>query len=142
MHMSEVKCLGTNLADGWMAVAFDLGKGYGYETMIRVLDAIVEKYIIEVDRVWKAGVAGSGQEVIFKSGLFKKARPLRELEALREECGEIAVAGFAGSLGSIQLYFQMANQTSLLIFQVPEQSWTDIVQSALPAIAAFAASLL
>ena len=86
--------------------------------MISLLDTIIGKYSIKVDRIAKAQVTGMNHIVVWRNWLFNKAQPLSRLKALKEECGEIAVGGVSKRLSDIQLYITLVNQTSIITIQI------------------------
>ena len=62
--LAEVKCLGLRENYGWIAIDYDIQYRYGYETMISLLDTIIRKYSIKVERIAKAQVVGMTYTVV------------------------------------------------------------------------------
>lgn len=120
-----------------MAVAYDFHAHYGYETMLRLFDCFIAKYQVRVGRVAKAELAGQAHTVIWQKYLFNKAKPLTEMKALREECGEVAIGGTVKAFDNLQMYLTLTNQTSVITIQVPEESFTEQVQEQVDSVVHF-----
>lgn len=140
--LAEVKCLGIRENHGWIAIGYDIQHRYGYETMISLLDTIIGKYSIKIDRIAKAQVTGMNHIVVWRNWLFNKAQPLSRLKALKEECGEIAVGGVSKRLSDIQLYITLVNQTSIITIQIPQEKYSEEIKRKLDVAAQFIQDLL
>lgn len=140
--LAEVKCLGLRENYGWIAIDYDIQYRYGYETMISLLDTIIRKYSIKVERIAKAQVVGMTYTVVWRNWLFNKAKPLSHLDALKEECGEIAVGGVSQRLSDIRLYISLLNQTSIITIQVPQEKYSEDIKRKLDVAAQFIQYLL
>ena len=141
-NLAEMKCMGIRENYGWIAVGYDIQYRYGYETMLSLLDAFINKYSIKVERVAKAQVFGMSHVVVWRKWLFNKAQPLTKMAALKEECGEIAVGGVSKRLSGIQLYVSLMNQTSTIIIQVPKKKYSEEIKRKLDVAAQFIQDLL
>ena len=126
--MTEITCLGTKENYGWICVGYDIHYRYGYETMLSLLDRFVSEYAIRVDRIDKAMIAGMPHTVVWRRWLFNKAPALPDLDALKEECGQVSVGGISKKLSDIQMYVTMTNQTSIITIQVPQENYSDAVK--------------
>ena len=135
--MLEVTKLGTRPNGGWIAVAYDLHIHYGYETMLQLFDRFIAKYQARVDRIDKAELAGQAHSVVWQRFLFNKAKPLTELTALQNECGEVAIGCTVKAFNDLQMYLTLTNQTSVVIIQVPEENFTEQVQEHMDTVAQF-----
>ena len=135
--MAEVIRLGTRPNGAWMEVAYDLQIRYGYETMLRLLDRFIADYQARVDRVDKATIAGMAYTTVWRRIIFKMAKPLTEMESLKEECGVVAIGCTVKVFDGLQMYLTMMNQTSVVTIQVPEDVFSDEVQSRIDSIAQF-----
>ena len=121
-------CLGTTVDYGWVCVGYDIQCRYGYETMLSLLDKLIADYSIRIDRIAKAELAGMPHTVVWRNWLFNKAPALSDMDALKEECGQVAVGGVSKKLSDIQLYVTMTNQTSVITIQVPQEIYSDAVK--------------
>lgn len=127
-ELAEISCLGTKENYGWICVGYDIQYRYGYETMLSLLDRFVSEYAVRVDRIDKAMLAGMAPDIVWKKWLFNKPQPLSQMEALKEECGQVSVGGVSRRLSDIQLYVTMTNQTSIITIQVPQENYSDAVK--------------
>jgi len=135
--MTEITCIGIRENYGWVCVGYDLGCRYGYEMMLFMFDKFIAGYAVRVDRVAKAMLASMRHDVVWRRWPFRKAQPLSGMDALKEECGEVAVGGTSKRLDDLQLYITLTNQTSIVTIQVPQENYTDAVKSQLDLIARF-----
>ena len=131
-----VTCLGTTVDYGWVCVGYDIQYRYGYETMLSLLDKLIADYSVKVDRIVKAKIAGMAHTVVWRNWLFNKAPALSEMDALKEECGQVAVGGVSKRLSDIQLYITLTNQTSIVTIQVPQEKYSEAVKKELDNVAA------
>lgn len=129
-------CLGTTVDYGWVCVGYDIQCRYGYETMLSLLDKLIADYSIRIDRISKAELAGMPHTVVWRNWLFNKAPALSDMDALKEECGQVAVGGVSKKLSDLQLYVTMTNQTSVITIQVPQENYTEAVKRDLDAVTA------
>ena len=135
--MLEVTRLGTRLNGSWIAVAYDLHTHYGYETLLQLFDRFIAEYQARVERIAKAEIAGQAHAVVWRWFLFNKAKPLSEMKALQEECGEVAIGCTVRKIDDLQMYLTLTNQTSVVSIQVPEENFTEQVQEHLDSVARF-----
>ena len=135
--MTGITCIGIRENYGWTCVGYDLRYRYGYETMLLMLDQFIVGYAVQVDRIAKAMLAGMGHDVVWRRWPFRKAQPLSGMDALKEECGEIAVGGVSKRLDDLQLYITLTNQTSIITIQVPQENYSEAVKNQLDLIARF-----
>ena len=126
--LADIHFLGTKDNHGWVAVGYDIQQRYGYDTMLFLLNKFISKYSIKVERIAKAQVAGMPHTIVWTKNLFNKAPSLSQIEALKEECGEIAVGGVSKRLSDIHLYVSLINQTSIIYIQVPKNQYSDSIQ--------------
>lgn len=126
--LAYIHCFGTKDNHGWVAVGYDIQQRYGYDTMLFLLNKFISKYSIKVERIAKAQVAGMPHTIVWTKNLFNKAPSLSQIEALKEECGEIAVGGVSKRLSVIHLYVSLINQTSIIYIQVPKNQYSDSIQ--------------
>ena len=129
-------CLGTTVDYGWVCVGYDIQYRYGYETMLHLLDRLIVDYSVKLDRIAKAKLAGMPHTVVWRDWLFNKAPALSDMDALKEECGQVAVGGVSKKLSDIQLYVTMTNQTSVITIQVPQEKYSEAVKKELDTVAA------
>ena len=127
---------------GWIAVGYDIQYRYGYETMLSLLDAFINKYSINVERIAKAQVFGMSHVVVWRKWLFNKAKPLSRMSALKEECGEVAVEGVSNRLSGFQVYVSLMNQTSTIIIQVPKEKYSEDIQRKLDVAAQYVQDII
>jgi hypothetical protein len=105
--------------------------------MLQLFDRFIAKYQARVGRVAKAEIAGQAHTAIWHGLLFKKAKPLAEMQALQEECGEVAIGCTVKAFDGIQMYLTLTNQTSVVTIQVPEENYSEQVQEQMDAVAQF-----
>ena len=139
--MNKVICLGTREHSGWCCIGYDLQYGYGYETMLYVLDGLVKELEISIDKVWKAEMAGWEKESVWMDAYLMFPNPIEHIKKLKEECGEVSLAGYSKRHGSLPVMITMTNQTSILTFDVPEPLYSDSVKAILDDAARYALSL-
>ena len=140
--MTEIVCLGTQENYGWICVGYDIQYRYGYEAMLSLFDRFVSEYAVRVERIDKAEIAGMACVVVWRKWLFNNAPALAEMEALKEECGQVSVGGISKKLYDIQLYVTMTNQTSIITIQVPQENYSDAVKRKLDIAVQFIQSTL
>ena len=133
--MGDIKFLGTKPNYGWIMFGYDIHYRYGYDDMLRVLDRITEDYGIKLNIVRTAMIAGSAPRTVWKKTIFNKAQPLTQMEPLKEECGEVAIGGICKKLSFTQVYITMANQTSIVVIQVPESRNTEGLKEEIDSLA-------
>ena len=68
---------------------------------------------------------------------FNKPKPLSDMEALKEECGDVSVGGISKRLSDIQLYVTLTNQTSIIVFQVPKDQYSEAIKEHIDAAVRF-----
>ena len=124
----RVTCLGIREDYGWVSVGYDIQYRYGYETMLRLFDKLIADYSVKVDRIAKAKLAGMSHTVVWRNWLFNKAPALSDMDALKEECGQVAVGGVSKKLNDLQLYITLTNQTSIITIQVPQEKYSEDVK--------------
>ena len=120
-----------------MAIGYDIRYRYGYETMLLLFDKLISEYNVKVDLVRKSPIAGANHLTVWRKWLFNKPKPLSDMEALKEECGEISVGGVSKRLSDIQLYVTLTNQTSIIVFQVPKGHYSEAIKEHFDAAARF-----
>ena len=140
--LAVISCLGIKENYGWICVGYDIQYRYGYEAMLSLLDRFVSEYAVRVERIDKAELAGMPHTVVWRKWLFNKAPALTDLEALKEECGQVSVGGVSKRLSDIQLYVTMTNQTSIITIQVPQENYSDAVKRKLDIAVQFIQSTL
>ena len=116
--MDEIICIGKRENGSWIAIGYDIRYKYGYETMLLLLDKFISEYDIKVGLVTKSPIAGANRITVWRKLFFNKPKPLSDMEALKEECGDVSVGGISKRLSDIQLYVTLTNQTSIIVFQV------------------------
>jgi len=121
----------------WIAIGYDIRYKYGYETMLLLLDKFISEYDIKVDLVTKSPIAGANRITVWRKLFFNKPKPLSEIEALKEECGEVSVGGNSKRLSDIQLYVTLTNQSSIIVFQVPKDQYSEEIKDKIDAAAYF-----
>ena len=114
--MSDITWLRTENNEGWTAIAYDLHTHYGYKTMLCLLDSFISNFHVRVERIAKAKITGQTHTVVWQKLLFNKAKALTEMQALQEECGEVAIG---------------------CKVKVPEESFTQQVQDQVDSIVEF-----
>ena len=135
--MADITKLGTRPNGGWIAVAYDFHTHYGYETMLQLFDCFITKYQARVERIAKAEFAGQAHTVVWQKLLFNKAKPLTEMKALQDECGEVAIGCTVKAFDNLQMYLTLTNQTSVVTIQVPKESFTEQVQEQVDSVVHF-----
>ena len=135
--LDEINCIGTRENGSWMAIGYDIRYRYGYETMLLLFDKLISEYNVKVDLVRKSPIAGANHLTVWRKWLFNKPKPLSDMEALKEECGEISVGGVSKRLSDIQLYVTLTNQTSIIVFQVPKDHYSEAIKEHFDAAARF-----
>ena len=141
--MAEITVLGTRMNGGWFAIAYDIHVRYGYEAMLSLFDRFVSQFQVRVDIIAKATMAGCTHTTVWQRTSRNKAKPLADMDELKEECGEIAVGGLVMALDGIQAYISLSNQTSIVTIQIPGEQYSEEVSVQLDSIASFfQASLL
>ena len=136
-QLYEINCIGTRENGSWMAIGYDIRYRYGYETMLLLFDKLISEYNVKVDLVRKSPIAGANHLTVWRKWLFNKSKPLSDMEALKEECGEISVGGVSKRLSDIQLYVTLTNQTSIIVFQVPKDHYSEAIKEHFDAAARF-----
>ena len=136
-QLDEINCIGTRENGSWMAIGYDIRYRYGYETMLLLFDKLISEYNVKVDLVRKSPIAGANHLTVWRKWLFNKPKPLSDMEALKEECGEISVGGVSKRLSDIQLYVTLTNQTSIIVFQVPKDHYSEAIKEHFDAAARF-----
>ena len=135
--LDEINCIGTRENGDWIAVGYDIRYRYGYETMLLLLDKFISEYDVKLDIVKKSPIAGATHVTVWRNWLFNKPKPLSEMEALKEECGEVSVGGNSKRLSDIQLYVTLTNQSSIIVFQVPKEQYSEEIKGQFDAAARF-----
>ena len=64
------------------------------------------------------------------------------MNALKEECGEVAVGCVSKRLSDIQLYVTLTNQTSIITLQAPKEKYSEDIRRNLDSAALFIQDLL
>ncbi|MBR5083863.1 MAG: hypothetical protein IKX33_04615 [Prevotella sp.] len=141
-HMEDVIFLGTRQNGTWRVIGYDIQYHYGYETMLKMLDAFVKEYDIDVERIVKSELAGMPGNVIWEKDNGNNLMPLSEMEALKDECGEVSIGGFAKKMTRIRIYITMTNQTSIVVIQIPDFYYSEKIQKRLNIVAKFIQSSL
>ena len=59
------------------------------------------------------------------------------MQALQEECGEVAIGCKVKAFDNLQMYLTLINQSSIITIQVPEESFTQQVQDQVDSIVQF-----
>ena len=59
------------------------------------------------------------------------------MQALQEECGEVAIGCKVKAFDNLQMYLTLINQSSIITIQVPEESFTQQVQDQVDSIVEF-----
>lgn len=122
--------LDSSYSDGrWMTFNYDLGYGYGYDSIIRVFDTLVERGELTVDIVRKGKMADSPYEMVWQREAPGSAPRLSDMPALAEECGLVAVGGESQTLGGCVVHIVMYNQSSGLRIETPEQLYLERIRS-------------
>ena len=101
--------------NGWLSIDYAATWRYGYDFMLDAAQMILADFGEDVQRVAKAETAGMPfVEIIDKV----KGGKLRECEALKEECGVLAVAGISRTMECpMQIVFY--NQTNAVRLDIP-----------------------
>lgn len=135
--MEAVTKLGTRMYGEWQTMAYDLHIHYGYKTMLLLFDRFISEYQVRVVRIAKAELSGQNNSVVWRRLLFNKPKPLSEMTALKEECGEVSIGCLLKAFRDVQLQLFMDNQTSIVVFQVPNAQCSEKVQEHIESIAQF-----
>jgi len=122
-----MKELGSVVENGWRTVDFDFEYRYGYASMLKFFDNILEKDNFSLKRLAKAEIAGSPFVTVGLDALKQSPRPLEAClhetgGPLTEECGVLAIAGQSRFLDA-PVQIVLFNQTSLLRLQSPEPEY-------------------
>ena len=135
--LDEIICIGKRENGSWIAIGYDIRYKYGYETMLLLLDKFISEYDIKVDLVTKSPIAGANRITVWRKLFFNKPKPLSDMEALKEECGDVSVGGISKRLSDIQLYVTLTNQTSIIVFQVPKDQYSEAIKEHIDAAVRF-----
>ena len=135
--LDEIICIGKRENGSWIAIGYDIRYKYRYETMLLLLDKFISEYDIKVDLVTKSPIAGANRITVWRKLFFNKPKPLSDMEALKEECGEVSVGGNSKRLSDIQLYVTLTNQSSIIVFQVPKDQYSEEIKDKIDAAAYF-----
>lgn len=122
---NKPELLGTRNNGDWIAIFYDIKYKYGYEKMLQVLDSVSEEAGIGIEVVHKARMAGTEHLTVWEKGTSDSTCHLCQLDALSEECGEVAIGGSCKLEYLPRIYITMCNQTSIIIIQVPETQYTE-----------------
>ena len=107
--MSDITWLRTENNEGWTAIAYDLHIHYGYKTMLCLLDSFISNFHARVERIAKAKITGQRHTVVWQKLLFNKAKALTEMQALQEECGQVAIGCKVKAFDNLQMYLTLIN---------------------------------
>lgn len=135
--LDEIICIGKRENGSWIAIGYDIRYKYGYETMLLLLDKFISDYDIKVDLVTKSPIAGANRITVWRKLFFNKPKPLSDMEALKEECGDVSVGGISKRLSDILLYVTLTNQTSIIVFQVPKDHYSEAIKEHIDAAVRF-----
>ncbi len=135
--LDEIICIGKRENGSWIALGYDIRYKYGYETMLLLLDKFISEYDIKVDLVTKSPIAGANRITVWRKLFFNKPKPLSDMEALKEECGDVSVGGISKRLSDILLYVTLTNQTSIIVFQVPKDQYSEAIKEHIDAAVRF-----
>lgn len=135
--LDEIICIGKRENGSWIAIGYDIRYKYGYETMLLLLDKFISEYDIKVDLVTKSPIAGANRITVWRKLFFNKPKPLSDMEALKEECGDVSVGGISKRLSDILLYVTLTNQTSIIVFQVPKDQYSEAIKEHIDAAVRF-----
>ena len=135
--LEEINCFGTRENGSWIAIGYDIRYRYGYEIMLLLLDKFISEYDVKVEIIRKSPIAGANHIVVWRKWLFNKPKPLSEIEALKGECGDVSVGGVSKRLSDIQLYVTLTNQSSIIVFQVPNDQYSEEIKGKIDAAAHF-----
>jgi hypothetical protein len=135
--LDDINSIGTRENGSWIAIGYDIRHRYGYEIMLLLLDKFITEYDIKVEIITKSPIAGANHIAVWRKWLFNKPKPLSEIEALKEECGEVSVGGISKRLSDIQLYVTLTNQSSIIVFQVPKDQYSEEIKDKIDAAAHF-----
>jgi hypothetical protein len=135
--MDYFTLLGTQQEGAWTSCFYDIGYPFGYDTMLSLFDKFISSYKVRVYCIAKATLYGQSHTVIWKRSLFRRAKPLSEILALKEECGVVAIGVETKELDSIRLYISLINQTSRLTIQIPTNQLSEKRQKQIEDIARF-----
>ena len=135
--LDEIICIGKRENGSWIAIGYDIRYRYGYETMLLLLDEFISRYDVIVDIVTKSSIAGATHVTVWRKWFFNKPKPLSDMKALKEECGEVSVGGNSKRLSDIQLYVTLTNQSSIIVFQVPNDKYSEEIKEQFDAAVRF-----
>ena len=135
--LDDINSIGTRENGSWIAIGYDIRYRYGYEIMLLLLDKFITEYDIKVEIITKSPIAGANHIAVWRKWLFNKPKPLSEIKALKEECGEVSVGGISKRLSDIQLYVTLTNQSSIIVFQVPKDQYSEEIKDKIDAAAYF-----
>lgn len=135
--LDEIICIGKRENGSWIAIGYDIRYKYGYETMLLLLDKFISEYDIKIDLVTKSPIAGANSITVWRKLFFNKPKPLSDMEALKEECGDLSVGGISKRLSDIPLYVTLTNQTSIIVFQVPKDQYSEAIKEHIDAVVRF-----
>lgn len=135
--LDEIICIGKRENGSWIALGYDIRYKYGYETMLLLLDKFISEYDIKVDLVTKSPIAGANRITVWRKLFFNKPKPLSDMEALKEECGDVSVGGISKRLSDFLLYVTLTNQTSIIVFQVPKDQYSEAIKEHIDAAVRF-----
>lgn len=135
--LDDINSIGTRENGSWIAIGYDIRYRYGYEIMLLLLDKFISEYDIKVEIITKSPITGANHIAVWRKWLLNKPKPLSEIEALKDECGEIAVGGNSKRLSGIQLYVTLINQSSNIVFQVPKDQYSEEIKEKIDAAAHF-----
>ena len=135
--LDEIICIGKRENGSWIAIGYDIRYRYGYETMLLLLDEFISRYDVKVDIVTKSSIAGATHVTVWRKWFFNKPKPLSDMKALKEECGEVSVGGNSKRLSDIQLYVTLTNQSSIFVFQVPKDHYSEEIKEQFDAAVRF-----
>lgn len=135
--LDDINSIGTRENGSWIAIGYDIRYRYGYETMLLLLDEFISRYDVIVDIVTKSSIAGATHVTVWRKWFFNKPKPLSDMKALKEECGEVSVGGNSKRLSDIQLYVTLTNQSSTIVFQVPNDKYSEEIKEKIDAAVRF-----
>lgn len=106
----------------WICVEYAATWRYGYDFMLDAAKAILADFGENLQRFAKYRVTNENPTEIVEN--VKKCKDLRSCEALKEECGAIAVAGVSGIMECpVQIVF--FNQTNVVRLDCPLKSYFE-----------------
>ena len=109
-----------NTEDGWVCVEYAATWRYGYDFMLDAAKVMLPDLGRNLQRFARYEIIGGKPKDIVED-VKKCAGDLRNCEALKEECGAIAVAGLSGIMECpVQIMF--FNQTNKVLLDCPIKS--------------------